>query len=189
MTFRRPLGIALAAALCAAGAVPASATPVLDRDVAGSAGGVLAGGGFILGMTVGEGVVGLALAPSLPWAEVAGFWGPGSVAVLAVGDPAARPGRIPGSLGILPNPSVSATRLEWALPAGVRALGGRAEIFDTRGRRVRALEPAPSAGSATVVSFDWDGRDDRGVDAGPGIYFCRLVAGEAVMTGRLALIR
>lgn len=60
-----------------------------------------------------------------------------------------------------PNPSRGATRIEasWgAFP------GGRAIVFDLSGRRVRDLGVAPN-------TWMWDGRDDHGVETGPGIYF------------------
>jgi hypothetical protein len=70
-----------------------------------------------------------------------------------------------------PNPFVRSTSIEYTLgvggPASVR-------IYDMMGRLVRTLtEDAQAAG---LHSLDWDGRDDRGVDLGTGLYFVRLDA-------------
>lgn len=185
---RRP-SPAAALALVLSLAAPASVTAqTLDHDVLGAAGGWVSGGGLQLGMTVGEAVVGLAIPAPGTIAEVAGFWGPGQVPVLSVGGPTAPPVAGRFGLAIRPNPFAGETVLSWSVPARPRATPARAEIFDARGRRVRALETgAPASGG--VISFTWDGRDERGNESGPGLYFCRLAAGEHTVTGRLARIR
>jgi len=60
-------------------------------------------------------------------------------------------------------------------------------VFDVAGRLVRTLHDGPlGAGRHESV---WDGRDDRGVAAASGVYFCRLSAGLYTATGRLVLLR
>jgi len=43
-----------------------------------------------------------------------------------------------------------------------------------------------SAGSHEVA---WDGRDDRGREVGPGVYFCVPGAGSPVPATKLMLVR
>jgi hypothetical protein len=61
------------------------------------------------------------------------------------------------------------------------------DVFNIRGQRVRGLVSGYlSPGMHSVV---WDGRDDRGVQVGSGIYFYRMRAGEFVETRRMLLLR
>ncbi|MBD3237577.1 MAG: T9SS type A sorting domain-containing protein [Candidatus Eisenbacteria bacterium] len=60
-------------------------------------------------------------------------------------------------------------------------------IFDVSGRRVRTLIAGPLGSGDHAI--DWDGRADRGIDLGSGIYFARLRAGETVLEQRLLKIR
>ena len=67
---------------------------------------------------------------------------------------------------------------------GVPAAGRlTASVYDARGRRVRLLfdgvaEPGTRA-------LEWDGRDERGQFAPPGLYFLRAAQGGAVATRKL----
>jgi hypothetical protein len=71
-----------------------------------------------------------------------------------------------------PNPSRAGTTLHFTLARAERVA---VDVLDVSGRRVRALGPrAMDAGAHTLA---WDGRDDGGRDAGPGLFFIRL-AGE-----------
>jgi hypothetical protein len=60
-------------------------------------------------------------------------------------------------------------------------------IYDTRGKQVRRLV----AGERDFGSHEinWDGRNDRGVAIGSGVYFCRLVAGKMTQTRKLTLLK
>jgi len=60
-----------------------------------------------------------------------------------------------------PNPFRVSTRLRLAV-AGL----GSVRIFSARGHLVRTLEPG------TGTSVFWDGRNGRGQEARPGVYFC-----------------
>ncbi len=61
------------------------------------------------------------------------------------------------------------------------------EVFDARGRRVRALvRGMQAAGEHAAV---WDGRDERGRASSSGIYFYRLRAGGKEATGCCVLLK
>jgi hypothetical protein len=85
-----------------------------------------------------------------------------------------------------PNPTSSATLLRYDVPAGGADV--TLSIYNLSGRLVRRLVEAPQPeGGASVL---WDGRDDAGVSAASGIYFCLLsdhAGNESVL--KLALIR
>jgi hypothetical protein len=83
-----------------------------------------------------------------------------------------------------PNPFAGATRLEVELansgPVTCR-------IYDNAGRVVRTLcVDRPSSGRTNLT---WDGRDERGIAAAPGIYFYRFSSVEADAWGKLVLTR
>jgi hypothetical protein len=61
-------------------------------------------------------------------------------------------------------------------------------IFDPAGRRIRSILAGHQydAGPRVVV---WDGRDDTGAGVASGVYLVRVVAGEQVMHGKMALVR
>jgi glucose/arabinose dehydrogenase len=74
-----------------------------------------------------------------------------------------------GAPGAAPNPFRSATRVSFRLPAREQVA---LAVHDLAGRRVRRLfEGEAPAGQSTI---EWDGRDDGGAPAGPGLYFVRL---------------
>jgi hypothetical protein len=72
-------------------------------------------------------------------------------------------GRVPVGLSVSPNPFGRLARISFSLP---RATSAELGIYSVDGRLVRTL-PAIS-GTA------WDGADNAGRAAGPGIYYCRL---------------
>jgi flagellar hook assembly protein FlgD len=49
-------------------------------------------------------------------------------------------------------------------------------VFDASGKLVRTL-PA-----AHRTSVNWDGKDSRGQETGPGVYFCRYGSGALTVT-------
>jgi flagellar hook assembly protein FlgD len=66
---------------------------------------------------------------------------------------------------------------------------GRAtvEVLDLQGRRVaKVFEGSAEAGSRVI---DWDGRSSEGAEAGPGVYFVRVVSEGASATTRLVKLR
>jgi plastocyanin len=72
-----------------------------------------------------------------------------------------------------PDPFRSATTIRFA-PAGSGS--GSVRVFDASGKLVQTL---PAARGTSVI---WDGRDSRGQETGPGVYFCRYGSDALVMT-------
>jgi flagellar hook assembly protein FlgD len=62
----------------------------------------------------------------------------------------------------------------------------RLEVLDSQGRRIRTL----AYGRYEVGTYwsSWDGEDERGTRAGPGIYWARLAMGDHVVTRTLVRI-
>jgi hypothetical protein len=83
-----------------------------------------------------------------------------------------------------PNPFNPSTRIRFLVPAA-----GSVElaVFDVRGQRVRTL--LSGSQPAGVSEAPWDGRNDAGVPAASGIYFCRLSAQGNVLTRKMVLLR
>ncbi len=73
--------------------------------------------------------------------------------------------------GASPNPFNPVTKVSYGLPKdGAVAL----RVYNVAGQLVRVLvDGHGDAGFHTAV---WDGRDDRGVEAASGVYFCRMEA-------------
>jgi hypothetical protein len=116
------------------------------------------------------------------------FVGPAyaSDAVIGIGIQAglpARPGasvpRITGS----PNPMRGRCTLAVDAPGS----GQQVRILDTAGRVVRHLGTVIAGSGTRRVA--WDGRDDAGAEAPPGIYVAVLNAGRAIAHTRLVRIR
>jgi hypothetical protein len=85
---------------------------------------------------------------------------------------------------IAPNPFSATTHIEYSMPAGGHL---RVEVFDAAGRLVRTLlDGVVSAGRSDLA---WDGRDDHGLRAGSGTYFCRLVGAEGSGLTKMTLVR
>lgn len=82
-----------------------------------------------------------------------------------------------------PNPSSGPTRIRFDLPQGTDV---RLELFDVHGRRV--LELARGHFGAGRHSLDWSGRDSKGQRVSPGVYTCRLIAGEHSGQVRLVVV-
>jgi hypothetical protein len=83
-----------------------------------------------------------------------------------------------------PSPSASGTILSFALPA---ASPVTLRLFGVDGRLVRTLVDARV--DAGIHQAVWNGRNEAGAEAAPGVYFCRLRAGEKTLTQRLVLVR
>jgi len=91
----------------------------------------------------------------------------------------------PHRLSVAPDPFSMRTTATYEL---ARATIVSLRVYDLAGRLVEEMvvgEPRP-AGQYSEV---WDGRDQYGRQAPSGTYFCRLEAGDHVMTGRMVLIR
>lgn len=85
--------------------------------------------------------------------------------------PVAAPGRAGSGLelGLAPNPAAGPVSVRLALTT---AGAMRLDVLDPAGRRVRAL--AAGVRAAGEHRLSWDGRDDEGRVAAPGLYFVRL---------------
>ena len=92
------------------------------------------------------------------------------------------PGRVE-LLGSEINPFTGSTHICFALP-GMTAV--RIRIYDAEGRVARDLTDRTfGAGYHSVL---WDGRNDLGVQAAPGMYFVRLDAGPVGLTSKVILV-
>jgi len=104
--------------------------------------------------------------------------------VAAVG-PAVGAGAGRSALGpVHPNPSHGVFR--FALTTGAR-LPVRVEVLDAGGRLVRRIAMGDrGAGSHELT---WDGGDERGAPAPPGLYFIHARWGDAQATCRVVRLR
>jgi glucose/arabinose dehydrogenase len=97
--------------------------------------------------------------------------------------PEPRPGSMRLGAG-KPNPFTEATLLELVLG---RRLDVDVSVYGADGRLVRRLHEGPADEGAHPVS--WNGRDAEGQALPAGVYFVRAVAGGAVSTQRVTLLR
>jgi flagellar hook assembly protein FlgD len=86
--------------------------------------------------------------------------------------------------GIHPNPFNPQTRISFRLPDSRHVL---LRMYDVRGRQVATLVDGQRAAGAHVLS--WDGRTDRGMQAGTGTYFLVLQAGDIRETRKLIVLK
>lgn len=89
-----------------------------------------------------------------------------------------------GLVGNYPNPFNAETVIRYRLPAADRAA---LTIYNAQGQRVRALvQNALQGGDHEVI---WNGRDERGVSVGAGIYFAELVWRDRVAIEKMQLLK
>lgn len=87
-----------------------------------------------------------------------------------------------------PNPGRGVTRFWFHVPEASRgAERVRFSIYGLDGRRVRTLLDGPLGGGPHEV--EWDGRDDRGLEAPAGVYFGRLEWHVTSVERRLTRVR
>ena len=73
----------------------------------------------------------------------------------------------------MPTPFSGRTTLRYALPrAGVASVA----VYNSAGRLVRTLTSGSAEAGHHVAA--WDGRDEAGTRVAPGVYYCRMSAGE-----------
>jgi hypothetical protein len=82
-----------------------------------------------------------------------------------------------------PNPARGGTRVRFTL---AREAVTRLDVLDLAGRHVRTLVDARVA--AGERAFDWDGRDERGAAAAPGLYVVRARAAGEVSSTRVVIL-
>jgi hypothetical protein len=84
-----------------------------------------------------------------------------------------------------PNPSAGAVALSLQL---ARATCVRVDVLDVSGRRLRTLVRSEDA-AAGEFRIRWDGRDERGIRVGTGLYFVRARTPLGSRTVRVEIVR
>ncbi len=108
-------------------------------------------------------------------------WAPSCPAASAVPIP---PASRAATMTLRPNPSGQTVRVEFEL---VRPTGGSLTIYDVAGRHRRILRFGRLA--AGRHALDWDGRDERGLAVGPGVYLVRLDAAGETVSAKAILVK
>jgi ligand-binding sensor domain-containing protein len=87
-------------------------------------------------------------------------------------------------LSNFPNPFNPSTTLFFSLSSPGHIL---LAIYNIAGQKVRELASGPlSAGSH---AYQWDGKDNAGIEVSSGVYFARLKAGSMVSVRKMAFVR
>ncbi len=88
----------------------------------------------------------------------------------------------------LPNPFHTNTKIRFDLPSAL-APTHRVElkIYNVLGQAVRTLIAGELPSNTYLL--EWDGRDDFGREAGAGVYFYKLTAGNVQFTKKMARVR
>lgn len=86
--------------------------------------------------------------------------------------------------GNYPNPFNPETKIEFSLAADSCVM---IEIYNIRGRRVKRL--IDDQYPAGYHSVSWNGRDDQDREAGSGLYFYRMQAGEYQSSGKMIMLK
>ena len=86
------------------------------------------------------------------------------------------------NISVHPNPFVNTTKISYTLP---KTADVTMAIFSMDGTLVRTLSAEKTAGRHVVL---WDGRDNNGRYAGPGVYLLKLSAGK-VFNRKIMLVR
>lgn len=94
---------------------------------------------------------------------------------------------VPADYALLPNfpnPFNPVTTIRYALP---EAADVRLTIYNLLGQKVRTLVDARQ--NAGVFDVQWNGKNDRGISAGSGVYFYRLEAAGFRKSRKLLLLK
>jgi hypothetical protein len=83
-----------------------------------------------------------------------------------------------------PNPLGGTTEINYQLPTASQV---RITIFNVAGQAVRTLVSGKE--EAGYKSVTWNGRNDRGVRVGAGVYLYRMEAGSFAATRKLVVVR
>ncbi len=86
-------------------------------------------------------------------------------------------------LSVAPNPFNPQTTLRFNMP---EEGAYRLEIYDVGGRLVQSRDGRASAGE---VELNWNGKDNRGMDAASGVYLMKVSAGGSDSIKRATLVR
>ncbi len=85
---------------------------------------------------------------------------------------------------VAPNPLARETNLSFHLPRAERVV---VTVYDTQGRRVRALFDGMRTGGEQ--SIRWDGRDDAGRDLPAGVFIAKVATESETLTRRVVITR
>jgi hypothetical protein len=88
------------------------------------------------------------------------------------------------TLDVRPNPFREGGTISFVFP---EATEGAIGIYSVAGRRVAKISVQPTGPSRGRVT--WDACDLDGRQVSPGIYFCRLQAGQATITRKFVIVR
>jgi hypothetical protein len=83
-----------------------------------------------------------------------------------------------------PNPLRGTTEIRYQLPTSGQV---RITVFNVAGQAVRTLVDAKE--EAGYKSVTWNGRNDRGVRVGAGVYLYRMEAGSFTATKKMVVVR
>ncbi|MDD3643315.1 MAG: FlgD immunoglobulin-like domain containing protein [Candidatus Krumholzibacteria bacterium] len=92
--------------------------------------------------------------------------------------------RAPLSLAVAPNPFAGSARITLAVASGGPV---SLSIYDAAGRLVRRVAAGTFAGGSHLL--EWDGRDEAGRSAPPGVYFARARAGKQFAAAKIVMTR
>ena len=88
------------------------------------------------------------------------------------------------SISAYPNPFNPETTIRYTLPAKGHVT---IDVFDARGAHVATLVDAVTPAGAYTVT--WNGRDDRGIAVGSGVYFARLSSAADRRSYKMTLLK
>ena len=86
-----------------------------------------------------------------------------------------------------PNPAGASTIIGFAIPASAGSVPVEVVIYSVEGRVVKRLESASYPPGYHHI--EWDGRDAKGAQVSPGVYFCNLKSPDYTRTRRISIIR
>jgi hypothetical protein len=92
--------------------------------------------------------------------------------------------RVTRLIAAYPNPFSPSTTITFELS---ETMPVTVEVFDVTGRKVRTLQDGILGAAQHAVT--WSGINDAGQRVTPGVYFCRLVAGNVLRTAKMSLLK
>ncbi len=91
-------------------------------------------------------------------------------------------------LSVKPNPFRDAPGILYEIPGGPGTYRlVLLQVYDAAGRHIRTLVEGPQPAGRHVAA--WDGLDAEGRALTPGVYFCRMQAGDTVLTCKIVVVR
>ena len=91
------------------------------------------------------------------------------------------------ALDVHPNPFQQMTDIVFGNSQSIKSI--ELEIYDATGRLVRVFSVDQCHLNNSVRSVCWDGRDASGVQLSPGVYFCKLKAGDEIVIKKICLMK